>query len=283
MIVSASYRSDVPAFHGAWFLDRLNAGWVEVANPYGGRPSRIDLRPEAVDGYVFWTRNPIPFLPAFEAISAQGRPFVVQATITGMPRALERRTPDPDAMVAALRRLRDRHGPDAVVWRFDPILETPVWPLDRQRAAFARLAEALRGVTTEVCVSWATLYRKSRRNLGRVGIVPTDPPDPDKRAFVADLADVAVDAGMRLTVCSQPDLVPANAAPAACIDATRLARVAHRPIPARVKGNRPGCLCAESRDIGAYDTCAHGCLYCYAVSDHDKARRRINDRRKQTT
>lgn len=48
-----------------------------------------------------------------------------------------------------------------------------------------------------------------------------------------------------------------------------------RPIRARQKGNRPGCLCAESRDIGAYDSCAQGCAYCYAVQDRDLAKRRL--------
>jgi len=37
------------------------------------------------------------------------------------------------------------------------------------------------------------------------------------------------------------------------------------------RGNRPGYHCAESRYIGAYDTCPHGCVYCYAVTDRDRA------------
>ena len=77
---------------------------------------------------------------------------------------------------------------------------------------------------------------------------------------------------MRLTLCAQPDRLTDGLSPAACIDAGRLSDVAGCDIAARVKGNRPGCLCAESRDIAADDTCPHGCAYCYAVADPDKAR-----------
>ena len=79
---------------------------------------------------------------------------------------------------------------------------------------------------------------------------------------------------MTLRLCTQPDLVQDGVAAARCIDAVRLADLAERPFTAKTKGNRPGCLCAESRDIGAYDSCPQGCVYCYAVNNRGLAKRR---------
>lgn len=271
MIISASYRSDIPAFHAAWFRKQLVNQAVRVPNPYGGKATQIDLSPGAVDGYLFWTRNPLPFLSALDDVDSQGTPWVMQVTVTGMPKALEARTPDTDAIVKALKALRSRYGPKAIVWRFDPVLQSDVWSLDQQRERFIDLSQALKGVTDEVCVSWATLYRKTVRNLTRHGVTALDPSVEEKRAFFQGLAEIAQDRAMQLTVCSQPDLVPEGGKPAACVDASRLSDVAGRDISARRKGNRPGCACAESRDIGSYDSCAHGCFYCYAVNNHEKA------------
>ncbi len=278
MIVSASYRTDIPAFYGAWFLNRLAAGICRSANPYGGPAYAVPLSREAVDGFVFWTRNAGPFLPALESVASRGFPFVLHYTITGYPRALETSVPDADRSVALARAIAARHGPRTVVWRYDPILLTtltgPAW----HRTNFARLAAAISGACDEVVVSFAQIYRKTRINLAAAatahGFVWQDPPCEEKRDLLADLAAIAGRAGMRLTLCAQPDLLVPGAGEARCIDSERLGDVGGRKILARRRGNRPGCACAESRDIGAYDTCPHGCVYCYAVRSPAAAKRR---------
>jgi hypothetical protein len=275
MIVSASYRTDIPAYYGRWFQNRLAAGFCRVRNSYGGKPMTLSLRPEDVAGYVFWTRNPGPFAPCLAELGRQGAPFVVQMTITGYPRALEEAVQPAARAVAQFRALAAVYGPRAAVWRYDPILFTsltpPAWHLDQ----VARLAEALAGATDEVVVSLADDYRKTRRNLDRAahggGFARTAPPQ-ELAGFLGELAGIAGKHGMRMTACTEPGLdLPA----ARCIDADRLSAVAGRPLAARRRGNRPGCLCDESRDIGAYESCAQGCAYCYAVADRAHAKRNL--------
>lgn len=272
MIVSASYRTDIPAFYSNWFARRLTAGYVLVANPYGGKPYRVAMRGEGVDGFVFWTRNMEPFQENLATLAEQGIPFMVQYTATGYPRALEPSVVNAQQAVAAITNLARLYGKRAVVWRYDPIVFTDLTDPGFHRNNFAQLAHALAGSVDEVCVSFAQIYRKSRRNLDRAakqhGFIWRDPDWAEKQALLGDLQVIAAEHRMRLTVCSQPEV---HGEAARCIDVKRLADLAGRDIATRQKGNRPGCLCAESRDIGGYDTCPHGCVYCYAVGDRDKA------------
>jgi len=260
-IVSASYRTDIPAFYGAWFARRLEAGHALARNPWSGRAYRVDLAPEAVAGFVFWSRNPAPFMPVLARLE---RPFVMQLTITGYGRPLEISTPAVGRAVAAAHELAARYGPRSVVWRYDPILS----PTRDHAEAAGKLAGALRGATDECAVSFASFYRKTRRNMARASLAWEEPALAERRRLVEALA--AAVAPIRLTVCAQPELAVGSAAPARCIDPVRLG-LGDRP----ERGNRPGCLCAASRDIGAYDTCPHGCLYCYANASPAAARRRF--------
>lgn len=285
MIVSASYRTDIPAFYGAWFLNRFRAGFARVANPYGGPASVVPLR-QGCDGFVFWTRNAAPFRQALGEVRAAGLPFVVSYTVTGYPRALEASVVEPARAVADIRALAEEFGARAVVWRYDPILFTDLTPAAWHRDNFARLAGALAGAVDECVISFATLYKKTGRNLAAAARAHhfgwSDPPAEAKRALGEDLAGLAAGHGMRLSLCSQPALESAAVPGAACIDARRLEAVAAgwglgRAVAAKVKGNRPGCLCHESRDIGAYDSCPHGCVYCYAVGSRVAAKRRYGE------
>jgi Domain of unknown function (DUF1848) len=278
VIVSASYRTDIPAFYAPWLLRRLAAGSCRVANPYGGGAYEVPLRPGEVDGFVLWTRNLRPLLPALDRVR-QVAPFVVQFTLTAYPRALESSVIAAEEGVAQLREVRRRYGPRVAVWRYDPVVfaDVPGGGLDlaAHRARFAALARALRGTVDEVVLSVVHPYRKTRRNLDRAalrhGFLWRDPPPEEKRALLAALALVAKEHAMAPSLCSQPELLAPGLGEASCIDAARLADVAQRPVAARQSGNRPGCRCALSRDIGAYDTCPHGCAYCYAVADRDRA------------
>jgi len=165
MIVSASYKTDIPAFYGEWFMRRLAAGHCRVANPYGGPPFTVPLGSAAVDGFVFWTRNLGPFLDRLETVAARGFPFVVHYTVTGYPRELDAATIGADLAVGHIRAVAARYGRRAAVWRYDPIVFSSVTPPAWHRRTFAGLAGQLAGAVDEVVVSVARIYRKTARNM----------------------------------------------------------------------------------------------------------------------
>ncbi|HEY3364443.1 MAG TPA: DUF1848 domain-containing protein [Symbiobacteriaceae bacterium] len=278
MIISASYKTDIPAFYGEWFMNRLQAGYCKMVNPYGRQVYRVSLTRPDVDGFVFWSKNIGPFLPHLPQIRSLGYPFVLQYSLTGYPRALESAVPSPEQSVHYLKRVADQYGPRAVVWRYDPILFTAMTPLDFHRRNFASLARQLSGTTDEVVVSFAHIYKKTRRNLevaaSTCGFTWDDPGDDVKLQLAAELVEVARTHGMRLTTCSQSQYCVPGAGEARCVDAQRMSAVAGYSIVAKQQGNRPDCRCDLSRDIGEYDTCTQGCVYCYAVQNRRLAQLR---------
>lgn len=276
MIVSASYRTDIPAFYGRWFMTRLKAGTCQVTNPYGGPDYVVSLRREDVDGFVFWTKNAGPFLSPLARLHEQDYPFIVQYTVTGYPAALESSVPDTERTINLLKTLSKSYGSRSIIWRYDPIIETDLTPAAWHITNFERLAASLAGTIDEVVVSFAHIYRKTKRNLdlaaARHGFTWHDPAHEEKVTLAKQLAEIAANFGMQLTICSQPSLLVNGIPGARCIDAARLSEVANRQYSAKTKGNRPGCLCSASRDIGAYDSCPMGCVYCYAVGRRETAR-----------
>lgn len=277
MIVSASYRTDIPAFYPEWFLRRLAAGYCLVHNPYGGADYRVSLAREDCGGFVFWTKNAGPFLTALREVAARRQPFVVQYTVNGYPRELEWAVTDWRKAVEHVRHMHGEYGPRVVVWRYDTILDTSLTPREFHLSNFERLARAMEGLTDECVISFAQIYRKTRANLEAAARLFhfewRDPDEEAKRGLAGALSAIAAAHGMRLSVCAQRAFLQPGVDDAACIDAERLSDVAGYRIRAPRKGNRPECGCHASRDIGAYDTCPHGCVYCYAVRNRAVARR----------
>jgi hypothetical protein len=278
MIISASYKTDIPAFYGDWLMNRLRAGYCKMVNPYSKTAYRISLRQADVDGIVFWTKNLGPFLRRLPEIRAMGYPFMVQYTINGYPRTLEFSVVQAQRSVDHMKFLTHEFGQRVAVWRYDPILLTSETPADFHRRNFEKLAHQLEGVTTEVVLSFAQIYRKTKRNMdwaaSEFGFQWNDPSEQDKVLLLSDLRDIAKSFGIQVAMCSQPQFLTTGITEAHCVDAVRLSEIAGKPLRAELRGNRPGCGCYSSRDIGEYDTCPHGCVYCYAVQNRNLAQTR---------
>ena len=83
MIISASYKTDIPTFYGDWFINRLRGGYCKTLNPYNRQILRVSLRPEDVDGFVFWTKNVGPFLGHLSEVHRLGFPFLQMRRVVG--------------------------------------------------------------------------------------------------------------------------------------------------------------------------------------------------------
>ncbi len=263
MIISASRRTDIPAFYFDWFLGRLGDGYALTRNPMNAaQVRRVSLAPDDVSGIVFWSKNPAPMLPHLDALGAF--PFYVQYTLNAYGADIEPGLPPLAERIATLRRLAERIGPERVIWRYDPILLSPEYPEAFHEEAFSRLASALSGASHRVTISFIDFYAKIERRLAERGIVGV--PAPARVAFAGRLQAVAARSGFVMDACAEDiDLTAAGVGRARCVDAALLANISGRPVPARKDPNqRPACGCAASVDIGAYDTCPHGCAYCYA-------------------
>jgi hypothetical protein len=281
LIISASRRTDIPAFYGDWFRNRLKAGFCDVRNPF--RPSqvrRVSMALKDVDAFVFWTRDPRAFLPAIEDLERGGFPFIFLVTITGYPPPLEPGAPPAGEILAAMRLLARRIGPERVVWRYDPVFLSSLTPPEFHTRNFSELATALEGSTRRVIVSVLDFYTKAVRRLNALkdrGLrYPRDPwQGEDLGQILRFIVQRAAQCGMEAVSCCEPAALPFGLRPGACIDADHLGRLFGLTLPAKKDpGQRPECLCAVSRDIGAHDTCPRGCAYCYATRSFEGARSR---------
>jgi hypothetical protein len=278
MIVSASRRTDIPAFYAEWMVRRIREGYCDVPNPVNrAQASRISLRPEDVDAIVFWTRNPRPLMPYLDELDSRGYRYYVQYTILDYPRELDPKCPSAETAVQAFRDLAARLGPSRVVWRYDPIVFTEITSPEFHQDNFRRLAEALRGHTRRVVVSIVDRYRKIEKRLKGLEGTPAEvrPCDPGGLAsLMRSLAGTAAENGMEIVSCAEEiDLRPFGVLSGKCVDDRILAEALGIEVPAtKDPAQRKACGCVVSRDIGMYESCLFGCQYCYATKSFDQAK-----------
>ena len=276
MIINTGQRTDIPAFYPEWFINRLREGFVCVRNPYDRRQvNRYRLDPSVVDLIAFCTKDPSPLLPIPSLLKAYGQLWHV--TITPYGRDVEPNVPDKRETLSNFRRLSDEVGPNAAVWRYDPIMITEKYSAEYHMRAFEKMSAQLEGYTDTAVISFIDLYPKVRRNFPEASEVA-----PEQRIELGKaLIEIAASRGMTVRPCAEGDeLAPYGADCSGCMKISDYEKALGKRLSAPAfKGARKECVCYISCDIGAYDSCRHLCRYCYANAEPAKilANSRLHD------
>jgi hypothetical protein len=275
LIISASRRCDIPRFRFDWLLQRLEAGYVDVVNPFNAAQiRRVSLRPEDVECFVFWTRDPRSLLAMTDQYA-----FYAMITLTGYPEILEPNIPPADEIIQAMKAMSEKWGRKRVIWRYDPVFLSSLTDAAFHRRNFAELAARLSGVVERVIISFYDEYAGAKRRLlaltqnGNIEVFPHCDGDgrlmPELKELATELALTASQAGMEMRSCAEEDLSGLGIKPGACIDGELIrelfaGKASLSQIKTKDKNQRRNCLCVSSVDIGSYGSCPAGCVYCYA-------------------
>lgn len=288
-IISASRRTDIPQFYATWFEKRLQEGMVEFRNAFGGK-GQTSLKPEAVSGFLFWTKYATPLSGLLSTLRSENRPYAFQYTITGMGgSSIEPNTPKPAEAIHNFLTIRqDLPGSQAIQWRYDPIVLTDELNESYHIKKFGEIAKALQGATQVVNVSFIEPYLKSLRRLKEYQSLQFRQIDPNRHKAASKWQDlvyqldpekgkqllhalsvIALNHGMELRSCCNPEFgFPASH----CISDELFLEYKENVGAHRIQAaSRLSCQCLQAVDIGMDNSCIGGCKYCYVVVSHKTA------------
>ncbi|MCI5868980.1 MAG: DUF1848 domain-containing protein [Dorea sp.] len=268
MIISASRRTDIPALYPQWFLNRLKAGEVLVPNPYNRKKvSRISLSPDTVDCIAFWTKNPEPILPFLKEIDEMGYQYYFQMTITDYDSDMETELPSIAESMATFLLVSEMLGKERMDWRFDPIILNEKYTVPYHLEKFEMMCEWMHKATTRCIISFVDTYKDSPF---------LELEQEDMIELAEGLSKIARNYQLPIYTCSEKiDLSRYGIQHGACIDKEKIHKlIGYKVDLKKDPGQRRECGCAESIDIGMYDTCIHGCKYCYATGSLESAKKK---------
>ena len=267
MIISASRRTDIPAFYSDWFMNRLEEGYVIIPNPRNAnRLGRVELSPSVVDCIVFWTKNPKPMLDKLRKIEEVGYSFYFLFSLLPYDKTIETNLPPKRELLQTFKELSNLIGADRVIWRYDPIFFDAKHTVDWHLMQFKTLCEELSQFTRQCIISFIDLYKSMGSDFRAA--------EQLEMITVAEgFSQIASTHGISIRTCAEEvDLSACSIGHAACIDKTLIEQITGCAINAKRDVNqRLACRCIESIDIGMYDTCINGCSYCYATSKSKKS------------
>ncbi len=294
-IISASRATDIPAYHGSWFFERLEKGYVKWINPFNRLKAQyVSFANTRV--IVFWTKNPEPMMPFLNQLKARGIACYFQFTLNDYEaEGLEPGVPPLHRRIKTFKALSKTLGRACVIWRFDPLLLTDRIGPNELISKIHGVGERLHPFTEKLVFSFADIlnYRKVERNLKRQGIQYRDFDTATMVETAQGISELNKPWGLKLATCAESmDLHCFGIEHNKCIDDQLILRLTrgscrsaefekilgHDPQAdlfgniisptgskkLKDRGQRRECGCIHSKDIGRYNTCAHGCVYCYA-------------------
>jgi len=263
MIISASRRTDIPAYYSEWMLNRIKEQYVCVRNPMNiHQISKVNIAPDVVDCIVFWTKNPKPMLEKLQYISKYA--YYFQFTLNPYDNDVEAKLPSKKEIIESFKKLSDIIGSQRIIWRYDPVLLNSRYTIAYHIDKFMEFACQLRNYTEKVTFSYIDLYKKITENIKSNGI--TGITTEEKKTIAENFSKIAKENKFAIDTCAEDiDLSQYDIGRARCIDDKLIAKIIGNNLTVeKDKNQRLECGCVGCIDIGEYNSCPNGCIYCYA-------------------
>lgn len=270
MILNTGARTDTVQYYTPWLLKRFEEGFVYTRNPlFPHKVTRYELSPDKIDVVIFCSKNYAPILPRLNEITDRYRTYF-HYTITAYGKDIEPGVPSIDESMATLAELEKIVGRGRIAWRYDPVLLTEKYTVERHLETFAYMAEKLAPHIDRCIFSFVEIYKKLQYNMPELRPISVQ----DRQRIAKGLGKIAAKHGIWLQTCGNSgDYSRYGIHPSGCTTLEILSRANGCEFrEMKHNGLREGCGCIESRDIGAYDTCPNGCRYCYANKSPQRAR-----------
>lgn len=278
MILSVSRRTDIPAFYGEWFINRLKEGFVFVRNPFNFHQiSKIKLNIETLDFIVFWTKDATDFMQYLDIVDEYGYKYYFQYTITPYDKTIESGLRDKKFIIENFINLSKRLGKEKMIWRYDPILLSDKINMEFHVNAFEEMAKKLSSYTNTVIISFLDDYKKVGSRLKMLRKLNIN----EMLTLAVEFSKIAKRCNLEIKTCAEKLINENVISRASCIDKELVSKIlGNKIIIKKDKNQRKECLCVESLDIGEYDTCHHLCEYCYANGSKIKVQNNCRDHNK---
>lgn len=272
MILNTGLRTDIPGFFSEWFYNRIDDGFVYVRNPYAkNQIYSYRLDPELIDCIIFCTKNPKPMFENLEKIDKFNQYWHI--TITPYEKEIEPNVPPMNDVLESFKYLSKKLGKENVTLRYDPIFINEKYTLEKHIESFEYIINSLSGYTTEAIISFIDLYEKTKRNFPKAKEVTKD----ERLKIGKEFARIGNENNIRIKTCVEgTELDKFGIDSSGCMTKEVIERAINKNLNVPKQKARNGeCYCLLNNDIGEYNTCDHGCLYCYANSNKRLVKRNL--------